>query len=1036
MIHIIQINLQRSSTAQSLLQQTSIERGAHVLAVSEPNWHPAHDDRWVRSDDGTCAVVLTAAADFVVETYGAGRGYAWIQGRGLRVYSCYNSRNDTAENFAAFLDDVHRSTNECDHRTNLVICGDFNSWSHEWGSARNDRRGEQLADLAASLGLSVENTGDTATYRRINAESIIDVTFSRLAAPAVVRGWSVLEDVESASDHRYVEFFILPRPVDDDESDHNRPAGWSYRQLDPVALAAHLANTAQPVVDDSTTANEAAEQLTDYLVAACDSCMPPRAIPRAGRRSAHWWSNDLATLRRSTVKARRAVQRSGRRRDTREQTDVYRAAYSVARKALRDAIRAAQANSWAELCRSVDNDPWGLPYRVVTKKISRKRPGAEARGREDSIADHLFPEPPATDWASEPRLINQDADPTIPRFTISELREACHRLPAGKATGPDGIPNEILLRVSRIVPQAFLDTYNRCLSESKFPERWKISRLVLLLKGPDKPVLSPSSFRPLCMLNSTAKLLERLLLTRLNEHLDSTGQRSDNQFGFRHGRSTEDAIERVIAAARGAAAGATQHRDLCVVVSLDVRNAFNTAPWPRIDAALRRKNVPPYINRTIRSYLENRTLLVGDARTVRSTTCGVPQGSVLGPSLWNMFYDDLLETDTPPGVQLVAFADDVAVIGISRTGPSAAATLNPVLETVNRWMRDNGLTIAPQKSEAVVLTRKLAYTDPLLHIEGHVIPVKSSIRYLGVELDTRLSFTAHIAAASRKATESAKAIGRLMPNVGGPAQAKRALLGSVTNSKLLYASPVWATVGTKTAKNRKAMARAQRTTAIRTIRAYRTVSADASSILSSMPPADLLAHERARVKDRLSDVGEARSKQAVKLSEREITIRAWQARWDRSAATPDAVGRRWTHRLLPDISRWLSKPAMDLTFHLTQALTGHGCFRSYLTRFNRADDGYCTYCMDPEDTAEHTLFACPRWEDERATMARLLRRLPHAGDVEDILCGPRPEELPDEPNARSRLELQARTTRSEFLTMVEKIMTTKEADEREEQQHR
>eukprot|EP00102_Acyrthosiphon_pisum_P024004 XP_016661214.1 PREDICTED: uncharacterized protein LOC107884168 [Acyrthosiphon pisum] len=281
-----------------------------------------------------------------------------------------------------------------------------------------------------------------------------------------------------------------------------------------------------------------------------------------------------------------------------------------------------------------------------------------------------------------------------------------------------------------------------------------------------------------------------------------------------------------------------------------------------------------------------------------------------------------------------------------------------------------------------------------------------------------------------------KAIPRKEFNVGGPAQVKRALLGSVSNSKLLYAFPVWATVGTKTAKNRKEMARAQRTTAIRTIRAYRTISADASSILSSTPPADLLAHERARVNDRLSDVGEIRNKQAVKLAERIITIRSWQARWDRSAAAPDSVGRRWTHRLLPDVSRWLSKPTMDLTYHLTQALTAHGCFRSYLTRFNRADDGYCTYCMCPDDTAEHTLFACPRWEDERATMVRILRRAPHAGDVEDILCGPLADELPDEPAARLRIVDQAKITRREFITMVESIMTTKEADEREDQLHR
>jgi len=95
---------------------------------------------------------------------------------------------------------------------------------------------------------------------------------------------------------------------------------------------------------------------------------------------------------------------SARRRDPREQTDAHRAAYTETRKALSDAIRAARANSWAELCRAVDNDPWGLPYRVVTKNISQKRPGVEARGREDVIVDHLFPEPPVTDWASEPLL--------------------------------------------------------------------------------------------------------------------------------------------------------------------------------------------------------------------------------------------------------------------------------------------------------------------------------------------------------------------------------------------------------------------------------------------------------------------------------------------------------------------------------------------------------------------------------------------------------------------------------------------------------
>ncbi|KAL4084959.1 hypothetical protein QTP88_027819 [Uroleucon formosanum] len=295
------------------------------------------------------------------------------------------------------------------------------------------------------------------------------------------------------------------------------------------------------------------------------------------------------------------------------------------------------------------------------------------------------------------------------------------------------------------------------------------------------------------MVDSAGKLLERLILTRLDEHLDTTGQRSANQYGFRRGRSTEDAIARLLETAQGAALGAVQHRDLCVAVSLDVSNAFNSAAWRKIDAALRKKNVPAYLVRLIRSYLQDRSILVGEALIRRNTTCGVPQGSVLGPALWNVFYDDLLEMETPHGVQLVAFADDVCVLGISRNGEFATTLMNPILGAVADWMSSNGLQLAPAKTEVIVLTRKHLFNDPELIVEGHAVPVKRSMRYLGVELDTRLLFTKHVHQASAKACESALAIGRLMPNVGGPSQRKRALLGTVANSKMLYAAAIWAT---------------------------------------------------------------------------------------------------------------------------------------------------------------------------------------------------------------------------------------------------
>ncbi|KAF0755942.1 Uncharacterized protein FWK35_00014190 [Aphis craccivora] len=71
-------------------------------------------------------------------------------------------------------------------------------------------------------------------------------------------------------------------------------------------------------------------------------------------------------------------------------------------------------------------------------------------------------------------------DEILPSSPLKELRQSCLRLPAGKATKPDGIPDEVLLRVSRIVPQVLIKTFNRCLSRSELTEQWKTARLLNL----------------------------------------------------------------------------------------------------------------------------------------------------------------------------------------------------------------------------------------------------------------------------------------------------------------------------------------------------------------------------------------------------------------------------------------------------------------------------------------------------------------------------------------------------------------------------
>lgn len=147
-----------------------------------------------------------------------------------------------------------------------------------------------------------------------------------------------------------------------------------------------------------------------------------------------------------------------------------------------------------------------------------------------------------------------------------------------------------------------------------------------------------------------------------------------------------------------------------------------------------------------------------------------------------------------------------------------------------------------------MLTKKWAFRQPVLLSGGVRIPVMRAVKYLGITLDSKLTFTHHIRAVSAAAKASVLAIGRFMPNISGPSMAKRRLLVSVINSKILYAATVWTLRASRYEVNKTTMAKAQRLAALRVTRCYWTVSTTAATFLAGIPPADLLAAERESVR--------------------------------------------------------------------------------------------------------------------------------------------------------------------------------------------
>ena len=335
-------------------------------------------------------------------------------------------------------------------------------------------------------------------------------------------------------------------------------------------------------------------------------------------------------------------------------------------------------------------------------------------------------------------------------------------------------------------------------------------------------------------------------------------------------------------------------------------------------------------------------------------TGGVPQGSVLGPLLWNIMYDGVLRLRVPDGVKIVGFADDLAVVVTGKLLSDVEVVGSLVVGEIMDWLNSRGLDLAEHKTEAVLISSRKKLETATIRVGGTVIASNAHIKYLGVMIDSRLSFKAHLDYAHERAARACHALARMMPNRRGPQQARRALLLNVVRSTILYGASIWADA-LKHRSYRRGIESVYRLGALRVCCAFRTISADAALVLAGSIPIDLLAKEtQALASTVTTNPGTLRKQQ------RERSMAEWQNQWSTSEKG------RWTHQLIPNLAAWCSRKHGFLDFHLTQVLSGHGCFRAYLFRFKHSTDPYCTHCSDGTiEDAAHSLFVCPRFHHER-----------------------------------------------------------------------
>lgn len=980
MFSVVQANLNHSRVAQDLLDQYMVEQRIDVAILSDPYQAAIASNAWL-VDSGTRRAAIWVPGHSV-SIGNVLRDPEFVSARinGVQVFSCYASPNQTLEAFSNFLQRLEDSIRLAPG-VPVLVAGDFNARSAAWGDRVNNRRGVELSALFETLELVVSNTGTTPTFNRGNG-SVVDVTATSESLVQRMSAWRVLDDEFNYSDHHYIRYAL-------DAPSHRVPlaarthgrSGWSTSggvNLDAFSTGLALAEwLSRGSLRDGQDADTAARNFELMVSSACDYALPKKRMIHVGKPPVHWWSSEIAELRAACVRAKRAKTRMVarvfrlRRRagDTWTPADNERAEEEVSRtdallretkRQLKNAIRINKKASWTALIESVDRDPFGKPYKIIMRKL--RGPPATVTMEEQtlrSVIDTLFPaQQPLAIGTGQPPMRNAEL------FTLDEVNSAIARIRSKKtAPGPDAIHSEIVWAVHASAPNLLLSLFNLCLRNGTFPCRWKESRVVLLRKG-TRPEGVPSSYRPLCLLNDVGKVLEFLLARRLEAHIGSKGGLAPNQYGFRKGLSTDDAIRKL----QEVAVGQINSGNSCLAVSIDIKNAFNSIGWPVVMRALDAWEVPLYLLRMFGSYFSERSgaascKAVPEGSISVQITGGVPQGSVVGPLLWNLTYNTVLTQDLPAGAELVGFADDTLVLVSARTIDELEGLANDSLCQVARTIDSLGLSIAAEKTDAVLFSDKYKHAVLRVQLCGTTIPISSEITYLGVVVDQSMLFKAHIRKAAAKAEGVCSQLARLMPNIGGPKEPRRRLLSSVAHSVLLYGAPSWAHTLKYTPANCRTINRVQRKVLLRYICAYRTVSETAANVLSSTPPADLLARERELmfVRRRVIDINVDPEPCAPIV--RAKTIKRWKKR------IAESTTGAWTTTVIGDVERWCLRPHGQLTFHTTQILSGHGCFGKFLHKIRKEDTDVCHHCWEEVDDAAHTLLACPAWEAERRSLS-------------------------------------------------------------------
>lgn len=714
----------------------------------------------------------------------------------INIYSAYCPHY--SNNFERDLTAMTTTTSEC------IIFGDLNAKHTTWGCAKNNSAGNALLNhLNTSDFLLLAPRSHTHHPHSGATPSTIDILLTNLSEHV---GTPVTLNHQLSSDH----FPVLTRINGGYEV--TRRIQYQYFRANWQEFQHHIIDEDfNPPLNTTHEVDSSIVSLTRMLTEARDA-----AIPTTIRRDT---ATRIATDTLRAIKYKNKLVRNWQRCTDATIKNSYKTAVNIAGRLIKELVRRDRNANWSSLLERLEPD--SKRFWRITKSLRGGNTFMPSKLRHEGglfYTDTEKADALATMFERAHSITLNDVHPQdatvsgfIDRFdrltdfdyvpfTIAELSRAIDALKPFKAPGDDNMFNVLLKHMPDNTRSTLCDIYNACLSMNFWPTSFKTAKVIPIPKpGRDREELT--GYRPISLLNNLGKLFERMIHERLTNFVNENDVLNAEQFGFRSQHSTSHQVLRVtnhIRRNRGA-------RKSTGMVLFDIEKAFDSVWHDGLVYKLSRLGFPTYLSKMIQNFMADRTFTVhvGGARsTARRIPAGLPQGSVLSPTLYSIFVSDLrLDRFT----HTACYADDTAMYVSANRTATICKRLQRSLTVVERYYSRWKIRINPTKTQAILFPfngqRKRLPRDTLT-LGGVPINFTNTVKYLGVTLDRKLLFREHV---NQMRIGATRRMATLYPLIGRRStladRSKMLIFKTVIRPTLTYASPVWITAAVSNRKH-------------------------------------------------------------------------------------------------------------------------------------------------------------------------------------------------------------------------------------------